>query len=88
MEALPGFRWMYDSGMESLHPAPVEDWPTDHREAENRDQLREPSDLQGVWKRAVEQLASDLQIEPIDAHFLLRDASDAVSKGLAWRLWD
>lgn len=73
--------------MSDLHPEPVEVYRTDHREAENRKQLQEPSHLHGIWKRAVEQLADDLQIEPIEAHFLLMDASDEVTKGQAWEWW-
>jgi hypothetical protein len=73
--------------LEALHPAPVSRWPTDHREADNREQLRLPSEMQTIWRRAVESLAAELQIEPINAHFLLREASESVTKGLAWELW-
>jgi hypothetical protein len=74
--------------MEALHPAPVETWRTDHRDSENRDQMREPSEMHGMWKRAVERLAEELQIEPIAAHSLLRDACHEVTIGQAWAWWD
>lgn len=73
--------------MSDLHPEPVSTYRTDHREADNRAQLREPSHLHGIWKRAVEALADDLQIHPIEAHHLLWDASDEITKGLAWEWW-
>jgi hypothetical protein len=70
-----------------LHPAPIEFYPTDHREANNREQLRHPSELQSIWKRAVEGLAAELCIEPIQAHHMLVDAQYEVTKGLAWAWW-
>lgn len=71
----------------ALHPAPTEDGRTDHRDSENRAQLREPSHMQGTWRRAVEALADELQIEPIAAHSLLREACDSVTIGQAWEWW-
>lgn len=73
--------------MSDLHPEPVATYPTDHRETDNRAQLQDPSHLHGIWKRAVEGLAADLQIEPIEAHWLLYEASDEITKGLAWKWW-
>jgi hypothetical protein len=73
--------------MLSLHPAPVEDHRMDHRDAENRDQLRAPGEAHDIWKRAVEDLASNLQIEPIQAHFILADAGYEMTKGLVWSWW-
>lgn len=69
-----------------LHPAPVPD-VIDHREAHNRAQLQSPSELHSMWRRVVDDLAAQFQIEPIEAHFLLRDAGDQVSRGLAFEWW-
>ena len=53
-----------------LHPAPVPDYPEDHRQARSRDQLREPDESQEYWWRAVEG-AGDRTPDPPD-----RRASD------------
>lgn len=73
--------------LDALHPAPVSTHKADHREVENRAQLREPTELLAIWKRTVENLAVELQIEPIEANALLRDAGWEVTKGLAWHWW-
>lgn len=70
-----------------LHPPPRPALRIDHRDTHNRVQMREPSHLHGIWKRAVEQLAADLQIEPIEAHTLLRDAERVVERGQAHEWW-
>jgi hypothetical protein len=71
-----------------IHPPPAGERPGDHRDAPTRDQERDPGHAGGIWKRAVENLASELQISPINAHFLLRDAAHEVTVGLAWEWWD
>lgn len=70
-----------------LHPEPVAFYATDHREIDNRRQLAEPSELMDYWKRAVETLATELQIEPIEAHHLLQDAVYEMTIGLARHWW-
>lgn len=70
-----------------LHPAPAEPDRVDHRDTANRQQSREPTDLLDVWRRAVETLADELQIEPIAAHELLRDGYEHMTIGLAWEWW-
>ena len=67
-----------------LHPAPVPDYPEDHRQARNRDQLREPDESQEYWWRAVEALATELQIHPTGAHQILMDAAGEITKGMVW----
>jgi hypothetical protein len=74
--------------MEPLHPAPTYRHRADHREAHNREQLRVPSELASIWRRAVEHLAAELQIEPLEAHALLREAEGEVTIGIAWEWWD
>lgn len=71
----------------TLHPAPISAYRTDHREADNRDQLRHPTELHSIWRRTVETLASELCITPIEAHELLGDAHYEVTKGIAWAWW-
>jgi hypothetical protein len=72
---------------EPLHPAPVSTYQTDHREAANRAQLQEPTELLSIWRRTVESLARDLCMDPIEAHGLLRDAAAEATIGLAWEWW-
>lgn len=73
--------------MEALHPAPEYSYEADHREAHNREQLRVPSEYAVIWKRTVEQLARELNLEPIEAHFLLKEASYFVTRGIAFEWW-
>lgn len=70
-----------------LHPAPSDKYAADHREVQNREQMWTGNELTSYWKRAVETLATELQIEPIDAHFLLQESSWEVTKGMAWEMW-
>jgi NAD-dependent SIR2 family protein deacetylase len=69
-----------------LHPAPEEYPVHDHRDTYNRQQLNE-SDPAMFWKRSVERIAGDLQIEPAEAHHLLLDASFHIEKGQVWDWW-
>lgn len=71
-----------------LHPEATTPCRTDHHDADNRDQLRCASEYVSFWKRAVEGLAAELQVEPLEAHFLLMEASESVTSGLAWALWE
>lgn len=72
---------------EPLHPAPDEYGPKDHRDRYNRQQLNDGHHGTLLWRRVVEKLAEELQIEPIEAHFMLDDAYWEVDKGRAWDWW-
>jgi len=71
---------------EPLHPAP-EPYRIDHRETHRRSQLDYPSELIDIYRRVVEGLADELQIDPYNAHILIRDGCEMVSRGLAWEMW-
>lgn len=73
--------------MNDLHPAPVDTYTTDHRSAANRDQMNYPTELNSIWIRAVENLAQELQIPPLEAYSLLRDAGYRFTQGMAWDVW-
>lgn len=70
-----------------LHPAPVDTYASDHRDTPNRDQMTNTSELLVIWKRTVEALAAELQISPLEAHGMLRDAESHMTIGTAWRWW-
>ncbi len=76
--------------LNDLHPGhevAVDASRPDHRSVHNREQMTIPDGDMMLYKRVVEDLAADLQIEPYDAHVLLQSACLEINKGLAWEWW-